>query len=117
LFEPLDEVILIPPKALSTNAGQRRVHNGKQWLAEIREQGYGSGETIVYDYLRALRERPHGLEADQLSKKRAVHSTSQPTLSARAAAWVFVCNPQKLRLPQVLSLDHLRVVDEELGRA
>jgi hypothetical protein len=79
-------------------------------LGELRAQGYRSGETIVYDYLRGLRERPEGREASQRSKQRSGHAT----LSARAAAWLFLCNPQKLRLPQVVNLDQLRRADEAL---
>src|SRR6266566_10156547 len=41
-------------------AGQ---HNSKQLLAELREQGYRQGETIVYDYLRSMRDRPEWREA------------------------------------------------------
>jgi hypothetical protein len=75
-------------------AGQR---NRKHLVGELRAQGYRYGETIIYDYLRGLRERPEGREASQRSKKGSEHAT----LSAQAAAWLFLCNPQKLRLPTV----------------
>jgi transposase len=92
-------------------AGQ---HNSKQLLAELREQGYRQGETIVYDYLRSMRERPEWREAYTSTKKQQAHSTSQSDLSAREAAWLFACNPQKLRLTQVFKLDHVRRSEEEL---
>ncbi len=92
-------------------AGQ---HNSKQLLAELREQGYRQGETIVYDYLRSMRDRPEWREAYTSTKKQQAHSTSQSDLSAREAAWLFACNPQKLRLTQVFKLDHVRRSEEEL---
>jgi transposase len=92
-------------------------HNVKRLLVELEERGYRQGETIVYDYLRTLRQQPAWMEPYQRHKKAAVRSATQRTLSAREAAWLFVCNPQKLRLPQVIRVDHLRVTDEELGLA
>jgi hypothetical protein len=92
-------------------AGQRNI---KQLLAELRELGYWQGETIVYDYLRSLRERPQWREAYTSTKKKQAHSLSQPDLSARQAAWLFACNPQKLLLMQVFKLDHVRRSEEEL---
>ena len=89
----------------------------KRLLVELEERGYRQGETIVYDYLRTLRQQPAWMELYQRRKKAAVRSATQTTLSAREAAWLFVCNPQKLRLPQVIRVDHLRVTDEELGLA
>jgi len=50
-------------------------------------------------------------------KKIAVDSAAQKALSAREAAWLFVCNPQKLRIFQAARLDHLRVTNEDLGLA
>ena len=52
-----------------------------------------------------------------MQKHIAVRSAAQTALSAREAAWLFVCNPQKLRISQVVRIDHLRVTDEELGLA
>ncbi|HEY6408145.1 MAG TPA: transposase, partial [Ktedonobacteraceae bacterium] len=72
------------------------------------------GETIVYDYLRTLREQPAGMEQYQAKKKSSAHARSQGVLSAREAAWLFVCDPRKLRFSQVVRLDHLRRGDEEL---
>lgn len=89
----------------------------KQLVAELRERGYRQGETIVYDYLRSLRERPAWLEAYSSKKKKQAHSTSQSDLSAREAAWLFACNPQKLRLGQLITLDRLRRCEEELETA
>jgi transposase len=86
----------------------------KRLLTELREQGYRQGETIVYDYLRTLREQRAWMEQDQAPKKSTAHAGSQSVLSAREAAWLFVCNPRKLRFSQVVRVDHLRKVDEEL---
>jgi transposase len=91
--------------------GERNV---KHLLTELREQGYRQGETIVYDYLRTLREQPAWREHAQARKKLAAHAGSQGVLSAREAAWLFVCNPRKLRLSQAVRIDHLRKVDEGL---
>jgi transposase len=94
--------------------GERNV---KRLLVELRERGFRQGETIVYDYLRTLRQQPEGVDASVVRKKTAVRSAAQPALSAREAAWLFVCNPQKLRISQVVRLDHLRVTNEDLGLA
>ena len=50
----------------------------------------------------------------QVYKKSSAHVGSQGLLSAREAAWLFVCNPRKLRFSQAVKIDHLRRVDEEL---
>lgn len=94
-------------------AGERKV---KRLLVELRERGYRQGETIVYDYLRTLRKPPEGVSASAL-RKNAIRSAAQTALSAREAAWLFVCNPQKLRRSQAVRLDHLRVTNEDLGLA
>ena len=57
------------------------------------------------------------MDASEVQKKTAVHSAAQRALSAREAAWLFVCTPQKLRLSQARRLDHLRVTHEDLGLA
>jgi transposase len=92
-------------------------HQVKRLLAELRERGYRQGETIVYDYLRTLRKPPKGMDASEVQKKTVVHSVAQTSLSAREAAWLFVCNPHKLRISQAVRLDHLRVTNEDLGLA
>ncbi len=91
--------------------------NVKHLLVELRERGYRQGETIVYDYLRTLRKPAEGMDASEVQKQTAVHSAAQRALSAREAAWLFVCNPHKLRLSQARRLDHLRVTHEDLGLA
>jgi transposase len=91
--------------------------NVKHLLVELRERGYRQGETIVYEYLRTLRKPPEGTDASEVQKKTTVHSAAQRALSAREAAWLFVCNPQKLRISQARHLDHLRVTHEDLGLA
>jgi transposase len=92
-------------------------HHVKHLLVELRERGYRQGETIVYDYLRTLRKPPGGMDASEVQKKTAVHSAAQIALSAREAAWLFVCNPHKLWISQARRLDHLRVTNEDLGLA
>jgi len=94
--------------------GERKV---KRLLVELRERGYRQGETIVYEYLRTLRQQPEGVSASEMRKNAAVRSATQTALSAREAAWLFVCNPQKLRIAQAVRLDHLRVTHEDLGLA
>ena len=94
--------------------GERKV---KRLLVELRERGYRQGETIVYDYLRTLRKPPAGVSVSIVRKNAAVRSAVQTALSAREAAWLFVCNPQKLRRSQAVRLNHLRVMHEDLGLA
>ena len=92
-------------------------HQVKRLLVELRERGYRQGETIVYDYLRTLPHQPEGMEASQVQKQTTGRSAAQRALSAREAAWLFACNPHKLRISQALRLDHLRVTHEDLGLA
>ena len=69
------------------------------------------------DYLRSLRSQPGWMEAYQQQKQRKADGTSTSPLSAREAAWLFVCNPPKLTLRQVWQLEPLRIQDEVLARA
>ena len=92
-------------------------HNVKCLLVELRGRGYQQGKTIVYDYLRTLRKLPEGRDPSEEHKNIAVDSAAQKALSAREAAWLFVCNPHKLRILQAARLDHLRVTNEDLGLA
>jgi transposase len=94
-------------------AGQRNI---KQLVTELRNRGYRQGETIVYDYLRRMREQPAWLPAYTAAKKQAPPA-SQLFLSAHEAAWLFARNPQRLRLTQVVKLDDLRRADEDLEAA
>jgi len=94
-------------------AGQRNI---KQLVDELRAQGYRHGETIVYDYLRRIREQPAWLPAFTAAKKQAP-TASQLPLSAHEAAWLFARNPQRLRLMQVVKLDNVRRADEDLEAA
>jgi transposase len=86
-------------------------------LAELRERGYQGGETLVYDYLRPLREQPEWMEAYQQQKGLKAQGKRLAPPSAREAAWLFICNPRKLKLRQVWELEPLRLQDEELGSA
>ena len=79
-------------------------------------QLYIGVNTIVYDYLRTLRKPPEGVDS-VVQKQPTIRSVAQRALSAREATWLFVCNPQKLRLSQAVRLDHLRVTHEDLGLA
>ncbi len=88
-------------------------HNIKRLVTELRERGYRHGETIVYDYLRSMREQPAWLRASPVSRKKQTHASSRLSLTAREAAWLFACNPQRLRLAQVVKLDHVRRSGEE----
>jgi transposase len=94
-------------------AGQRNI---KQLVDELRERGYRHGETIIYDYLRRMREQPAWLPAYTAAKKQAP-TASQLPLSAHEAAWLFARNPQRLRLMQVVKLDNVRRADEDLEAA
>src|SRR5947209_16383257 len=72
---------------------------------------------VQSNYLRTLRKPSEGVDASEVHKKSAGRSAAQTALSAREAAWLFVCNPQKLRISQAVRLDHLRVTHEDLGLA
>ena len=72
---------------------------------------------MVFDYLRPLHDRPEWLPAYQQQQRRAAQGLPTTPLSAREAAWLFVCPPPKLTLAQVCQLDPLRRRDDELGRA
>ena len=86
-------------------------------MTELRNLGYQQGETIVYDYLRSVREQPAWQEAYMATKKRPSHGVLPLSISAHKAAWLFACNPQKLRLTQVVKLDRLRRSEEGLETA
>ncbi|HEY6408785.1 MAG TPA: transposase, partial [Ktedonobacteraceae bacterium] len=86
-------------------------------VAELRKQGYHGSETIVFDYLRPLHEQPEWLAAYQQQRQRAAAGKPTAPLSAREAAWLFVCPPATLMLAQVRQLDPLRTRDDELGKA
>lgn len=108
---------LDPYKAYLQQRWAEGEHNGKHLVGELRERGYRQGQTIVYDYLRSLRKLPEGIDPSEVRKKIAVDSATQKVLSAREAAWLFVCNPHKLRIFQAARLDYLRVSNEDLGLA
>jgi Transposase len=58
------------------------------------------------------------MEACRQRKQQIACQVSKRPLSAHDAAWLFVCNPRKLKWRQVCwQLEPLRVEDEELGRA
>jgi transposase len=87
-------------------------------IAEIRAQGFRGSDTIVFDYLRSQRGEPAWKEDYQQRKRQIACGVSRKPLSARSAAWLFVCNPRKLKWRQIWwQLEPLRIEDEELGRA
>ena len=95
-------------------AGQQNITH---LIADIRKQGYRGSATLVHAYLRSKRSQPDWMEAYQQVKQRRDQGTSSSPLSAREAAWLFVCNPRRLKLRQMRQLEPLRVQDEELARA
>ena len=99
--------------ASSTESARNVTH----LVPELRDQGYRGSETIVFDYLRPFHEQPEWLEAYQQQKQRAAQGKPTAPLSAREAAWLFVCPPPNLTLDQVRQLDPLRTRDKELGKA
>lgn len=57
------------------------------------------------------------METYHQAKECKARGTSGTPLSARTAAWLFVCNPRKLKLRQCWQLEPLRLGDEELAQA
>ena len=86
-------------------------------IEEIRTQGYRGGESIIHDYLKDKRTTPEWMETYQRCKQRKAQGKSTTPLSARQAAWLFVCNPRKLKFRQMWVLEPIRLHDEELGKA
>jgi transposase len=89
-------------------AGQQ---NRTSLVAELRKRGYRGGTTIVYDYLRTIKQEAARKHAEPLPVSVGV------ALSAREAAWLFVRDPRRLSLRQVWQLDPLRTQDAELEQA
>jgi transposase len=77
-------------------------------IAELRERGYRGGDTIVFDYLRPLQDAPEWMETYPHAKEGKARGTPGTPLSARTAAWLFVCNPRKLKGRQCWQLEPLR---------
>lgn len=100
---------------------QQRWSEGQQTIThlieEIRAQGYRGSATIVHDYLKDKRSRPEWMETYQQCKQRKAPGKLTTPLSARQAAWLFVCNPRKLKIQQVRALEPIRLHDDELGTA
>lgn len=95
--------------------GQRNIPH---LIAEIREQGYRGGDTIVFDYLRTVREEPAWMQEYQQRKQQIARGVSKKPLSAHQAAWLFVCDLRTLKWRQVWwQLEPLRSEEEELERA
>jgi transposase len=113
------------PTGTRANEGPYKQYLRERWatgqcrasslLSELRERGYRGGETLVYDYLRPLREHPEWMETYQQQKARQAQGKRLAPLSAREAAWLFICPPRKLKLRQVRALEPLRLEDKELG--
>jgi transposase len=61
-----------------------------------------------------MRKQSAQQQAVPASGKKSAHAGSRLSLSAREAAWLFACNPQRLRLAQVVKLDRVRRSEEEL---
>jgi transposase len=108
---------LDPYKAYVHQRWEEGQQNVTHLIKEIRAQGYQGGESIVHDYLKDQRTTPEWMETYQQCKQRKAQGKSTTPLSARQAAWLFVCNPRKLKFRQIWALDPIRLHDEELGRA
>lgn len=63
-----------------------------------------------------MSQRPQWQQVARDAKKRSHLASGQP-LSAREAAWLFVCNPRKLRFAQAIKLDDVRRLDKDLETA
>jgi len=107
---------LDPYKAYLHQRIQEGQQNATHLVEELRAQGYPGGSTIVRDYLRSIRQQPEWHKAYQRCKGQSKTGRTAPTISAREAAWLFICPPRKLKLRQVWQLEPLRIGDEEFGR-
>lgn len=83
----------------------------------MNAQGYRGSASIVHDYLKDKRCRPEWMETYQHCKQRKAQGKLTSPLSARQAAWLFVCNPRKLKIQQVRALEPIRLHEDELGTA
>jgi transposase len=91
---------LDPFKAYLQQRWAEGERNGKRLLAELREQGYRQGETLVYDYLRTLREQPAWMEQYQAQKKSSAHTRSEArAFSTRSRVVVRLQSPQTAVFP------------------
>lgn len=86
-------------------AGQQNITH---LVSEIRARGYRGSATIVHEYLRPYHRHPEWLRTDQQQKQQGRRAGGSTPLTAREAAWLFVCNPRKLTLRQVWQLEPLR---------
>ncbi len=93
-------------------AGQQNVTH---LIKEIRTQGYQGGASIVRDYLRDYRTTPQWKETYLQHKACQAQGKRTTPLSAREAAWLFICPPRQLTLKHVRALEPLRLQNEELG--
>jgi transposase len=94
--------------------GQRNI---QQLIEEIKGKGYRGGESIVYEHLQKSHPPAEWMEAYQQCKRQKAQGKQVTPLSARQAAWLYVCNPRKLKFRQVWRLSPLRLHDDELGHA
>ncbi len=99
----------------------QRLREGEQnvshLIAELRERGYSGGDTIVFECLRSLQGAPEWMETYHQAKERKARGAPGSPLAARTAAWLFVCNPRKLKCRQCWQLEPLRLGDEEMAQA
>jgi transposase len=108
---------LDPYKAYLQQRWEQGQQNTKQLIEEIRAKGYLGGGSIVYEHLQKSHPQPEWVETYQQCKKQKALGKQVTPLSARQAAWLFVCNPRKLKFRQVWALEPLRLHDDELGHA
>jgi hypothetical protein len=85
------------------------MRNVTHLIAELRERGFKGSDTIVFDYLRSVCEHAGWRQTYQQELKRVARGIKSTPLSARTAAWLFVCNPRQLKWRQCWQLEPLRV--------
>ncbi len=95
-------------------AGQ---HNVTHLVTDLHARGYRGSATLVFEYFRTFHKQEGWRQAYQQQKHRAACGVSSPPLSAREAAWLFVCPPSKLKLRQVWSLEALRTQEDAFEQA
>jgi transposase len=91
-------------------AGERTITH---LLKDLQARGYRGSATLLYEALRPWRkEEPWNAAYQQKKQQQQAGRDDSAALTAREAAWLFVCPPERLTLRQVWHLEPLRTKDD-----